>query len=426
MARQRSQEMNKVLVTFLGRGRLGPHHSSDGPGYLTANYRFPDGSRAKSAFFGLELAKYLDADELLILGTKGSQWAVLVEGVLEKSQQQEEMRIKLLDAEQQSNVGTELLEQAVPVMSYAVGRTVRPYLIPFGRDTEEQVQILKVVADAVQEGQVHIDLTHGFRHLGVTGFLSASMLQRLPAGRNRIHVEDIWYGALDMKEQDVAPVLRLGGIERVHRWTSALDRYDATGDYAAFVELLEEDGVPKDKTQHLRDASFHERTLNIPDAIDKLQLFLPVLKGSRLRGASALFQDSLKNRLKWIEGKNLAQRQYWLAFEYLKRKDFVRAAIFGYEAWLSWECQQRDLPLDQHECGRKEAKEKFMAEIKNGHCSPAKASAWYMLNTLRNALAHGNPPKAKYRKVLRDPNRLKQEIKKSINLLVPQEWTQFQ
>jgi CRISPR-associated DxTHG motif protein len=64
-------------------------------------------------------------------------------------------------------------------MSRAAGRAVAPRLIPFGRDAAEQREILETIATAVPNGEVSFDLTHGFRHLGMVGFLSAFILGRV-------------------------------------------------------------------------------------------------------------------------------------------------------------------------------------------------------------------------------------------------------
>jgi CRISPR-associated DxTHG motif protein len=60
----------------------------------------------------------------------------------------------------------------------ATGREVTPRLIPFGRTDGEQRQILETIAAVAETGEVSFDLTHGFRHLGIVGMLSAFMLER--------------------------------------------------------------------------------------------------------------------------------------------------------------------------------------------------------------------------------------------------------
>ena len=225
--------MAHTLVTFLGRGREGQQIR-----YKTATYRFPDGQSQETAFFGLTLARHLAVDNVVILGTSGSMWSVLIEG-LACTDESEDDRLELLDAEAQKTVTQALLDRLVPLLSQAVGRSVLPCLIPSGDNPEDQYDILSAIADAVPNGEVSFDLTHGFRHLGMIGFLSAFMLERV---RN-LNVRDLWYGALEMQDDDgITPVLKLEGLTRVRRWVDALDRFDATGDYGIFAPLLLEDG----------------------------------------------------------------------------------------------------------------------------------------------------------------------------------------
>ena len=392
-----------TLVTLLGKGREDPQ-----TGYRTATYRFPDGTEQRTAFFGLALTGHLGPDTLVILGTRGSQWGVLVEHLTQSGAQREreldaaeqDSIMALYDAEGEARVDQPLLDRLTPLMARAVGCRVVPRLIPFGRDAGEQYDILGAVAGAVRDGAVSIDVTHGFRHLGTLGFLSAAMLERM---RN-FEVRDIWYGAIDMMRDGVAPVLKLHGLLRARRWLDALDRFDATGDYGIFEPLLKEDGVSDDKADCLRQAAFYERTFNVPDAARRLRTFLPVLTGP-LAGASGLFRRMLAERLSWVKQPDLAQQQRELAFQYLDRDDFVRSAIFGWEALVTATCQARGLPPDQFGGGRKRAADELDAEVGLGrHPEP---HAYLKLKHLRNALAHGNPPASKYRTILRDPRRLR-------------------
>lgn len=396
-----------TLVTLLGKGRENAR-----TGYREATYRFPDGSEQRTAFFGLALTRYLQPDALVILGTRGSQWGVLVEHLAgsEIDNAQQDAIMALYGAEGEARVDQDMLDRITLLMTAAVGRHVVPRLIPFGQDAREQYKILETVADAVPEGAVSIDLTHGFRHLGTIGFLSAVMLERL---RN-LDVRGLWYGALDMMRDGAAPVLELHGIMGVRRWIDALDRYDATGDYGVFAPLLEADGVPGAKADCLRQAAFHERAFNVQDAARKLRTFLPALEGS-VHGASGLFLVRLRERLRWVQARDLAEQQQQLARQYLQRNDFVRAVIFAWEASITRACLDRNLPPDQYADGRKCAAEALDEDVGLGrHPAP---DAYRMLKHLRNALAHGNRPKPEYRKILQDPRRLSRELEKALREL---------
>ncbi len=395
-----------TLVSFLGRGRADAK-----TGYRQATYRFPDGRTDATAYFGLALARHLAPDRLVLLGTAGSMWDVLVENLPGIGGEDDALRLALMDAVAAQRVDQPLLDHVAPLVERALGRPVQLLCIPFGRDAAEQRAILDAIAQAAPNGQVSLDLTHGFRHLPMLGLLSAFVLDGL--GRQ---VAGLYYGAIDMSADDIAPVLRLDGLIAVQRWVDALASFEASGDYGLFAPLLERDGVPVDKARCLQEAAFFERTLNVSDAARKLNSFLPILDAP-LPGASGLFQKRLKERLAWVREGDLAAQQRKLAFEYLKRGDYVRAVIFGYEGLLTRLCreQARD-PLDFAE--RKQVAEEFGRELRAGEHADGKRDAFRTLSYLRNALAHGTPPYGEHlRRVLRDAQALRGEIEACLSRL---------
>lgn len=400
--------MPKTLVTFLGKGR-----DNRETGYRKAKYRFPDKIR-ETSYFGLALADYVQPDTLVILGTSGSQWDLLVDNLAAGDENQQE-RLELIDAVVSNHVGQELLDRVVPLLEKCLGRRVLPLLIPFGKDEQEQAQILERVAESVPKGDVIFDLTHGFRHLGMVGFLSAFMPERI----GQFKVEGLWYGALDMTQEGETPVIRLDGLMKIRRWIDALDRFAANGDYAVFAPLLEEDGVPQDRVNDLRMAAYFESIHRVPDALRHLKSFLPVLN-EPLRGASGLFQNKLRERLRWIQGTSLGEHQRRLAFLHLNRGDFVRAAIFGWEAVVTRECARRGLNPEKYRNGREEAETLLEQEIQKRQPRDSERRAYWTLKNLRNALAHGVAPQDKHMgERLRQPDNLRQELQACLQRLLP-------
>ena len=392
--------MKHTLVTFLGRGR-----DTTAAPYQSANYQFPDGRGTETAFFGLALAEHLKPDAVVILGTRGSQWGALVEHVAAQGKD-EEARIELLDAEPRAAVAQNLLDRVAPLMTEQIGCDVVPRLIPYGASLDEQYAILATIADVVPDGDVSFDLTHGFRHLAMVGFLSAFMLERL----RKLHVKELWYGARDMTRDGITPALKLDGLVRVRRWVAALERYDATGDLGTFESLLIDDGVPKDKAQCLTSASFYERILNIPAAANRVHTFLSYLsdRAGPLGGASGLFQKELVKRLRWANLDIPWQRQRMLAYQYLDRNDFVRAAMLGWEAYINrvyehhgWDPNRYD---DDH---RKQAKDELIDQASQ---DSRRSHYHWQFNGVRNALAHTTSPRKRYRGILSDPGRLRNAL----------------
>ena len=397
----------KTFVTFLGRGR-----ENAKTGYREATYRFPDESTKTTAFFGLALAEYIKPDRIVILGTKSSQWGVLVENLAAEGEE-EETRLEILEAETSGEIEQKHLDKITALICRAVGSEVVPQLIPFGVDESEQYKILDVIANNVPEGGVNFDLTHGFRHFGMIGFLSAFMLARvrgLEVKNQRLEVKDLWYGALEMTEDGITPVLRLDGLDRVRQWLDALNRFDATGDYRVFGALLVKDGVEENKAKHLENAAFHERTLNLSAAADEIHKFRPVLDAN-LTGASGLFQQRLADRLMWVNLDTLSKQQAELAQQYLERRDYVRAVLFGWETLITIMCESK--ALDPRHRGNRESQ-----NVLSG-VDPEKRKSCEALNQIRNALAHGNPSNSlSVQEMLMDEQMLRKTLKEAFDCLL--------
>lgn len=391
----------RTFVTFLGRGRENPE-----TGYRKATYKFPDGSHETTAFFGLALANYINPDRLVILGTNSSQWGVLLENLAAEGEE-EEARLEILDAETRGGVEQKHLDRVVNLMRRAIDYEVVPRLIPFGMNESEQYKILDVIAETVPEGTVNFDLTHGFRHFGTIGFLSTFMLARV---RQKFEVENLWYGALEMTQGEITPVLKLDGLDRVRQWLEALNRFDATGNYRVFGSLLTKDGVNVNKAKHLENAAFYERTLNLSAAADEIRQFRPVLE-SDLPGASGLFRERLADRLRWVELSTLSKQQAELARQYLKRRDYLRAAMFGWESLISIYCEKKSLDPQKRE---NRERQNVLREVE-----PSKRKICENFNQIRNTLAHGTPPTLNtVQKIFMDEQKLHRALRKAFDCLL--------
>ncbi|GAB4406855.1 MAG: hypothetical protein OHK0048_26970 [Rhodoferax sp.] len=393
--------MQKTLLTFLGKGR-----DDASTGYRLAQYVFPDGVVRRTAFFGLALADFVRPGVLVLLGTAGSMWSVLLES-LAVGGEDEALRLELMEAECAGRVDQPLLDRVASLLSRSVGLEVRPSVIPAGENAEEQVAILATIARVVPEGvPLEIDVTHGFRHLGMVGLLSAELIARLRPGTE---VQALWYAALDMTREGRTPVVSLSGLKVVQQWVRALDRFDANNDYGVFAPLLLSDGLPADKAKCLSMAASFEGISNVSDAARQLRTVLPSLD-QPLRGASELFRTALRRRLEWARLGDLSQQQLVLARRAMEREDLLRAVIFGLESWLTRLCvQQGKDPLDY--IVREQVDVWFQSEIKAGNISDQERLDYWNLKNLRNAMAHGTVPSIRFlQQLMQNPVRLQAEI----------------
>lgn len=355
-----------TLISFLGKQQKG---------YRTANYRFDAGFAREVPFFGMALAEYLKPDRLILLGTSGSMWDVFFEresGIIDESLMQ------ISEAAEQNQVTEAMLQTHAKKLSERLGYPVDCQLIPYARDEKEQVAILMELADALtQSEKVTLDVTHAFRHLPMLALVAARYLKHV----RQVEVENIYYGALEMTPTgSETPVLRLGGMLKMLDWVEALATYDKDGDYGVFGQLLAEDGMEPARTALLEKAAFFERTSNPVRARETLTSVFATVE-THEGNLGRLFRDELVKRISWFRGPDRAEWERSLAKSYLDRRDYLRAATFMYEAFVTRaanaekrnpnDFEQRKAAYDQ---ARKEK-----PDVKN-------------LEFLRNSLAHGVRP----------------------------------
>jgi CRISPR-associated Csx2 family protein len=339
-------------------------------------------------------------------------WDVLVEHHAAEGED-EALRLELIERVKEGSVDDALLDRVHPMIERAIGHSVQLSVIPAARDIEEQQAILQRLAQwASSKDKLYFDVTHGFRHLGMLALTAAQFLE----STRRATIEAVYYGAFDMSEGGLTPVLRLDGLLAIARWVKALAHFDASGDYGVFAPLLEADGFPADKARCLVKAAFYERTTQIPPAAKQLQTVLQAL-GAPLKGASELFRERLRDRLKWAQEQDLAKQQRLLALRALERRDYLRAAILGLEATITLQCLElgRD-PYDYQD--RTAADERLQEELRQGDHPGWKKQAYWTLKNLRNAMAHGLPPSYdEIKRILADPEQLKQRLQAEIQRL---------
>ncbi|MDR2214121.1 MAG: TIGR02221 family CRISPR-associated protein, partial [Pseudomonadales bacterium] len=240
-----------TLISFLGKGR-----ADKTTGYRTANYRFDaDFSRAVP-YFGLALCDYLKPRRLVLVGTSGSMWDVF----LEQHGVDDEYVLGLIEAVGNERVDGAMLEVHERLLSEKLGIEVTCLLIPYARDTEEQITVLRHLAQVAQKGEaITLDVTHGFRHLPMLALVAARYLTHVM----NVQIGGIYYGALEMTDANgETPVLDLNGLLKMLDWVEALATYDKDGDYGIFGKLLEHDGLAPDKARQLEKAAYFERISN--------------------------------------------------------------------------------------------------------------------------------------------------------------------
>jgi CRISPR-associated Csx2 family protein len=402
-----------TLITFLGRASMDPR-----TGYRTARYRFADGSVRETPFFGLALTEYLTPGRLVVLGTPGSMWDVLIEHLArDRAGTFEEQRLALAAAAESLSVDEEHLEALRPLAEEALGRACDLVLIEYGRDLEGQTRLLDTLYEVVgRERALHFDITHGLRHLSMLALVACHYLEAM--ARN-LSVEQIWYGAFELRgPAGEVPVLELGGLSVLQRWVQALDHFEREGDYGAFADLLEREGVATEQADLLRQAAFFEGVLNLPEAGRRLKGFLDLLEREPLPGAARLFARRLRERIDWVRRGDLYEHQRRLAHLHLAKGDYLRAAILGNEAVLTrWMIARGEGDVNRQP-DRERARAGLLGEMREAR-RDAEADDFRTLEALRNALAHGSVPEwRRTRELLQSSTRLGPELERLLSRLL--------
>jgi CRISPR-associated Csx2 family protein len=389
--------MAHILISFLGKSS-----KKDGQ-YRQANYDFGNGSHKTGRFFSFALKQHIQPDRLVMLGTSGSMWDVLCAD-------DHEQWAELSEAVEADSVTQAQLDAFAIPASLALQVDCQLKRIPYGDNLTEQVEILQIMAAAIQAGDtVSLDLTHGLRHLPMLGLLSAMYLQTARA----VTINGIYYGALDRTKDDLTPVMQLNGLLNIAEWLHALDGFNKTGNLAPFSKLLQQDGMAQETAQCLEEAAFFENTLNIPNARAPLKKFTAATKDG-LTGIGALFEDSLKERIAWHKEDNLYLRQRSNACFYLQQGDYLRAAALGYEAFITCRVQQ-DKTVPKLDPQNFEHRQQIKDSLK-------KNNDYKLLNNLRNALAHGTRSDlAEVQRALSSKGNLHAELNRIFNSLLPKE-----
>jgi len=386
-----------LQLSFLGRVR-GTRGS-----YEETTYRFPGGREVPASFFGAALRKVTKPDRLVVLGTSGSMWQVLLE-IAGVGEAHEGLWQGLAEACEADSITQGQLDGLAAVVAPALGCEVRCRLLPYGRTPDEQRAFVRILAGEVPvRARVTLDVTHGLRHLAMVALVAARYL-RVVKG---VEVAAVYYGALDMpRPKDApAPVLDLAGLLEITDWIEALAAFEQSGDFSPFADLYEREGAPKETARLVRDAAFFERATNPMKARERLST-LHTQRGCLDTPVGGLFADALMERIDWFRRPTRAEQERSLAYTYLDRGDYLRAALYGQEAYVTAEVVK--LGASPKDRGRREdvSTRPYPPELKT-------------LRDLRNALAHGvRVADKRLATLLRDPQSLRDTLQGCLDVLL--------
>lgn len=165
--------------------------------------------------------------------------------------------------------------------------------------SEETLWLLfdKVVDAIPKDSEIIFDITHAFRHLPMLGLVILNYARSL----KNIVLKGIYYGAFEAKNETGAPIIDLTRIDRLLRWSNAVEFYLKTGNAYSIDKLVNETvGFIRNQTDHPDPVLNLERSFS-----NALKYLLPVLTTCRSKDiiAGDIFIN-IKERLKTLMDQN--------------------------------------------------------------------------------------------------------------------------
>lgn len=361
--------MSHCLISFLGNSKLKNGVAS----YHMADYYFPEENKPRqSSFFGFPLQRYIQADKVVIFGTTGSMWDHLFDSDSEAYE-------RLIYQVENNETQKETLEELRPSLEQNLGCKVQLELVPSAFQPEEQMQILSKLADAAQGAtKLSLDISYSYRHMPMLTFTAALYLRHI---RPNLTISGLWYGFID------GTVTRLDGLLETADWVSALQRDKLLGDYEGIADMLDrEDG--KSLAQNLRNASHYQNIHQEHKAKEYVRSAQRNIKQFGLTGPAALFQKTLLDRMSWASEASRYMQQRSNALSALKRKDYMRASLIGYEAFKTLQVQEY---FDEQSVFDEDLRERAVGRFLDD-ATTQERHQFSLLNGIRNVIAHANRP----------------------------------
>lgn len=397
--------MHTTLISFLGNRK-------ENGDYKRVPYHYQDQVHEPVAYIGYALQKIIRPDRFVILGTTGSMWDHLFESDLQLEGQLEEERLALMESvEDKKAVTQEQLDLLAPLLSKMLDTEVILKIIPPAHTEKEQLELLELI-DAVleDEGRLYLDVTHGFRSMPLVSFAAVQFLNTV---RPKIQVENIFYGQLAEHE---GYIHELSGLLSLNQWNKAFYHSECTGDYSLIAELLPQDS---EIGRLISQASFYESIHLFGRARTAFNKARKILEEQELTGPAALFKPALLERTEWVGEQYAYLRQKSQAFRSLENNDYLRAALYGYEAYLTARMWQSPEYRNDIGDGRRRFAFAEMLRDSGDFESRQQREQFHFLRLLRNALAHGEEAtKKEIQSAVHDSQELHSHLENALKTLL--------
>ncbi len=248
--------MGKVLISFLGAAQKERQ-------YISANYKFKDGTIIKSPFIAKALAKYYHIDRFILIGTAHSMWEEVYKDMGDKDYDEDKYLDLWEKCLKSNHSNTNLTHEDVSHIENKIGNGSKIIIIKYGLNNDEIAENTKLILNIKkylsQGDTLYLDITHAFRSLPI--YLMNCLIY-LKNDRNlKIEIESISYGMLDVSKEYpkdesinidsknpddfITPVVELKKLLDIQEWISGAYSFSEFGNAYKIISLLEKESDNK-------------------------------------------------------------------------------------------------------------------------------------------------------------------------------------
>lgn len=240
--------MAKVLISFVGTGRPSLIEGKTIREYRKAKYSIDGVNLGESTFVASILYDYLNIDSLILIGTSKSMWEEVYNYFSFKNNIpiNEDYYLKLAEMMDSSSHSTAINSIDLSQVNTILGEGSKAVIIPYGLNREEQIEIFRIIANALDDSlnvgdEIVLDITHSFRSLPLFSTSVINYLREVHG--KKIKFSRVYYGMLDAISEfnGVAPIIDISSTLDLNQWTTAAHSFKEYGKGYLLADLLGED-----------------------------------------------------------------------------------------------------------------------------------------------------------------------------------------
>jgi len=336
--------MARKIVMFLGPPRGSGQRQA--LRFQFGNYVTKPTRTLGVALFRWQCTEHAIPDEVVVLGTRRSDWDLLHELAAVPYHMAAWQKLGLRDHIDQGRLDQRILDEASAFLTqFLGGLSVRCVLLPEGTGASTQLGFFEVVAAHVERGDtLHVDVSHDPWAAGLFASVSSSFLSQ--AGG--VEIEALYIADFASSTMAGTPVLIITRINELIEWSNAIAMFRQSGLIGRLPELFLED--EPELAGAIRELNFAVSTFRyatVYDAFKRVNERLEALMTGPTRTVTALFARQLHAEAFWIGTSHLADWQLEFARRALYSGDYVRATILTQEAVFSAAIERERDRIDQ-------------------------------------------------------------------------------